>query len=145
MICARPTLLTLPWASVRVLMSHAGHSRNVWDSAGATTDCNGFIKGPAPEKMAGCEDDFAHLLKQSKRKVFLIHCREVQFKMFSWKTSCRLAENTNQGFSHMGIQASYGQLPFKEYCFVFHMLLHKLSIWAGPIQCNLEAHFSNPG
>ena len=40
----------------------------------------------------------------------------------------------HQGFSQMGIQASCGRPLFKEYnCFVFHMLLHKLFIRAGPI------------
>ena len=34
----------------------------VYIQQNATTYCNGFIKGPALEEMAGCEDDFAHLL-----------------------------------------------------------------------------------
>ena len=38
-----------------------------------------------------------------------------------------------QGFSQLGIQAPFGRPLFKEYCFVFQMLLHKLLIWAGPI------------
>ena len=41
--------------------------------------------------------------------------------------------NERQGFSQMGVQAHFGQPLFKEYCFIFHMLLHKLSIWTGPI------------
>ena len=38
-----------------------------------------------------------------------------------------------EGFSQIDVQASCGRPLFKEYCFVFHMLLHKLFIWAGRI------------
>ena len=37
------------------------------------------------------------------------------------------------GFSLVGVQVSCRRSLFKEYCLVFHMLLHKLFIWAGPI------------
>ena len=50
-----------------------------------------------------------------------------------------------KSFNQMDIQESCGRPLFKEYYFVFHMLLHELFIWAGPIVQFASPPYSNPG
>ena len=50
-----------------------------------------------------------------------------------WSFQRRDKGQSHTALSQMGVQASSGQPLSKENCFIFHMLLYKLLIWAGPI------------